>query len=314
MKFNLILISSLLILALVVVPIFTFYFDTQHPLSVFQTNTLHFLVKLMLGLSIFVFIVGEITKNNSQVDKLWSILPAIYVWIVAYASDFNSRNVLMAILATIWAARLTYNFNRRGGYSWKFWEGEEDYRWEVLRQNPVFKSKIAWKLFHLLFICVYQMALILLFTLPSIVAWQGENPIGLFDVILTGLFLFFVIFETVADQQQWNYQTVKYAKKAAKESLEGDYAKGFVDKGLWSKMRHPNYFAEQSIWLVFYLFSVSADGRWLNWSVMGIKLLLLLFQGSADFSEKISAEKYPAYKDYIKRVPRFLPKIWNYED
>ncbi|MCP9748953.1 DUF1295 domain-containing protein [Lacihabitans sp. CS3-21] len=311
MKFNLILISSLLILALVVVPIFTFYFDTQHPLSVFQTNTLHFLVKLMLGLSIFVFIVGEITKNNSQVDKLWSILPAIYVWIVAYASDFNSRNVLMAILATIWAARLTYNFNRRGGYSWKFWEGEEDYRWEVLRQNPVFKSKIAWKLFHLLFICVYQMALILLFTLPSMVAWQGENPIGLFDVILTGLFLFFVIFETVADQQQWNYQTVKYAKKAAKEPLEGDYAKGFVDKGLWSKMRHPNYFAEQSIWLVFYLFSVSADGRWLNWSVMGIILLLLLFQGSADFSEKISAEKYPAYKDYIKRVPRFLPKIWR---
>jgi steroid 5-alpha reductase family enzyme len=311
MKFNLILISSLLILALVVVPIFTFYFDTQHPLSVFQTNTLHFLVKLMLGLSIFVFIMGEITKNNSQVDKLWSILPAIYVWIVAYASDFNSRNVLMAILATIWAARLTYNFNRRGGYSWKFWEGEEDYRWEVLRQNPVFKSKIAWKLFHLLFICVYQMALILLFTLPSLVAWQGENPIGVFDVMLTGFFLFFVIFETVADQQQWNYQTVKYAKKAAKEPLEGDYAKGFVDKGLWSKMRHPNYFAEQSIWLVFYLFSVAASGRWLNWSVMGIILLLLLFQGSADFSEKISAEKYPAYKDYLKRVPRFLPKIWR---
>lgn len=310
MKFNLILISSLLILALIVVPIFTFYFDTQHPLSFFQTSTLHFLVKLMLGLSIFVFIVGEITKNNSQVDKLWSILPAIYVWIVASASDFNARNVLMAILATIWAARLTYNFNRRGGYSWKFWEGEEDYRWEILRQNPAFKSKIAWKLFHLLFICVYQMALILLFTLPSIVAWQGENPIGLFDVILTGMFLFFVIFETVADQQQWNYQTVKYAKKAAKEPLEGDYAKGFIDKGLWRKMRHPNYFAEQSIWLVFYLFSVSASGRWLNWSVMGIILLLLLFQGSADFSEKISAEKYPAYKDYLKRVPRFLPKLW----
>ncbi len=309
MKFNLILISSLLILALVVVPIFTFYFDTQHPLSVFQTSTLHFLVKMMLSLVIFVFIVGEVTKNNSQVDKLWSILPAIYVWIVAYASDFNSRNVLMAILATIWAVRLTYNFNRRGGYSWRVWEGEEDYRWEILRQNPVFKSKIAWKLFHLFFICVYQMALILLFTLPSIVAWQGANPLGFMDIILTGLFLFFVIFETVADQQQWNYQTAKYAKISAHEPLEGDYAKGFVDKGLWSKMRHPNYFAEQSIWLIFYLFSVSASGRWLNWSAMGIILLLLLFQGSADFSEKISAEKYPAYKDYLKRVPRFLPKF-----
>ncbi|MCP9768487.1 DUF1295 domain-containing protein [Lacihabitans sp. LS3-19] len=310
MKFNLILISSLLILALIIVPVFTFYFDTNHPLSYVQTNTLHFLVKLMLGLAIFVFVVGELTKNNSQVDKLWSILPAVYVWKVANASDFNSRVVLMAILATIWAGRLTYNFNRRGGYSWKFWEGEEDYRWEVLRQNPVFKSKIAWKLFHLFFICVYQMSLILLFTLPSIVAWQGGSELGIFDWILTALFLFFVIFETVADQQQWNYQSVKYAKKAANENLEGDYAKGFVDTGLWGKMRHPNYFAEQLIWLVFYLFSVSASGRWLNWSVMGIVLLLLLFQGSADFSEKLSAEKYPAYKDYLKKVPRFLPKFW----
>jgi steroid 5-alpha reductase family enzyme len=310
MKFNLILISSLLILALIIVPVFTIYFDINHPLSDFQTSTLYFLVKLMLGLSGFVFIIGEITKNNSQVDKLWSILPAIYVWIVAFASDFNTRVVLMAFLVTIWAVRLTYNFNRRGGYSWKFWQGEEDYRWEVLRQNPAFKSKIAWKLFHLLFICVYQMSLILLFTMTSIVAWQGENPLGLIDIILTGLFLFFVIFEAVADQQQWNYQTVKYAKKAAKEPLEGHYAKGFVDTGLWSKMRHPNYFAEQSIWLVFYLCSVAASGRWLNWSVMGIILLLLLFQGSSDFSEKISAEKYPAYKDYLKRVPRFLPKLW----
>ena len=123
--------------------------------------------------------------------------------------------------------------------------------------------------------------------------------------------IFFVIFENVADQQLWNYQTVKYAKKANKEPLAGDYAKGFMDKGLWSKMRHPNYFSEQSIWLVFYLFSVAASGRWLNWSVMGIILLLLLFQGSADFSEKISAEKYPAYKDYLKRVPRFVPKLWK---
>jgi steroid 5-alpha reductase family enzyme len=43
--------------------------------------------------------------------------------------------------------------------------------------------------------------------------------------------------------------------------------------------------------------------------LVGAVLLLILFQGSADFSEKISAEKYPAYSDYMKRVGRFLPKI-----
>jgi steroid 5-alpha reductase family enzyme len=35
---------------------------------------------------------------------------------------------------------------------------------------------------------------------------------------------------------------------------------------------------------------------------------VILFKGSADFSEEISASKYPAYKDYQKRVGKFLPK------
>ena len=39
------------------------------------------------------------------------------------------------------------------------------------------------------------------------------------------------------------------------------------------------------------------------------ELTCLLFVGSSDFSEKISAEKYPEYKDYQNKVPRFVPKI-----
>lgn len=40
-----------------------------------------------------------------------------------------------------------------------------------------------------------------------------------------------------------------------------------------------------------------------------IMLLCLLFVGSSDFSEKISAGKYPAYRDYQQRVGRFLPRL-----
>jgi steroid 5-alpha reductase family enzyme len=39
-------------------------------------------------------------------------------------------------------------------------------------------------------------------------------------------------------------------------------------------------------------------------------LLLILFQGSADFSENISAGKYSGYKEYQKTVGRFLPKLF----
>ncbi|MBK7958590.1 MAG: DUF1295 domain-containing protein [Bacteroidetes bacterium] len=94
----------------------------------------------------------------------------------------------------------------------------------------------------------------------------------------------------------------------AGEALDANYKKGFIDSGLWAKMRHPNYFAEQAIWVVFYLFSVSATGRWLNWSMAGPVLLLLLFQGSAELRRFLM--KIPEYEDYIKRVPRFIPKLF----
>ena len=91
------------------------------------------------------------------------------------------------------------------------------------------------------------------------------------------------------------------------QPLPEKYNKGFVDSGLWGIVRHPNYASEQSIWIVFYFFSVSATGLWLNWSVMGAILLILLFYGSSNFSESISISKYPEYLDYKNKTPRFVP-------
>jgi len=64
---------------------------------------------------------------------------------------------------------------------------------------------------------------------------------------------------------------------------------------------------EQTIWVVFYLFSVNATGQWINWSIGGCALLIILFKGSSDFSEELSAGKYPAYKEYQATTPRFIP-------
>jgi steroid 5-alpha reductase family enzyme len=305
---NLLTTSILLIVALIIIPVVAVFYD--EPLTVMQTQILKTLVYTMLLVSLVCFILGEITKNYSQTDKLWSIVPLFYVAYVAYASNWQPRLVLMLILVAIWSARLTYNFNRRGGYSWKFWTGEEDYRWTVLRQEPFLKSKIRFSLFNLFFICLYQQALILAFTLPAIIAVSSDKPVGIFDYIIALLLVVFVITETIADQQQWNFQTQKYKKKNAGKPLNAEQTQGFISSGLWSKVRHPNYASEQSIWIVFYLFSVVASGRIINWSMAGCVLLVILFQSSADFSENITSQKYPDYKDYQKRVPKFLPKFW----
>lgn len=305
---NLLFTSILLLIVLIIIPIVAIFYD--EPLSLIQSHTLKTLVFAMIFVSLLCFIIGEITKNYSQTDKLWSIMPFFYVAYVAYASGWQPRLVLMMILVGIWSARLTFNFNRRGGYSWKFWTGEEDYRWTVLRQEPFLQSKIRFTLFNLFFICLYQQALILAFTFPSVAALTSKKPIGIFDVFLVILMIGFVLIETFADQQQWNFQTEKYRRKNAGEPLNTEQTKGFISSGLWAKVRHPNYASEQTIWIIFYLISVVATGRIINWSMAGCVLLVILFRSSADFSENISANKYSDYKDYQKRVPKFFPKFW----
>lgn len=296
----------ILLFTLVVLPIFAFRFD--QPLDPLQSEILRHLLFGMLAIALACFVVGELTRNTSQVDKLWSVVPIGYVWYIAYAGGWNERSILMAVLVTVWGARLTYNFSRRGAYKLKFWEGEEDYRWEVLRKNPALSGRWRWMFFNLFFICLYQMSLILLFCLPALVVLQGNDvPLGIYDYVLATVILGLVAMEAVADQQQWNFQNEKHRRIRAGEPLTEPYASGFVHTGLWSYMRHPNYTAEQSIWVVFYLFSVVATGRWLNWSIAGCLLLLILFKGSSDFSETISAGKYAGYKAYQKRVPRFIP-------
>lgn len=81
--------------------------------------------------------------------------------------------------------------------------------------------------------------------------------------------------------------------------------------------RHPNFFAEQAIWWTFHLFSYAANlaatpghklsPPYVNWTVIGPFLLILLFQGSTDLTEKLTLKKYPRYRAYMKTTSRLLP-------
>jgi steroid 5-alpha reductase family enzyme len=246
---------------------------------------------------LFTWIASVITHEHSWVDRIWSIVPVVYVWIFAGFSGLTDlRLLVMAILVTLWGARLTFNFARKGGYS-----GEEDYRWPILRARM---SPGQFALFNIFFIVIYQNFILVLITLPALTAYlHQDTPFGLLDIAVAVLFLALLLGETVADQQQWRFQNAKRAEVAAGRVP----AAQFVTSGLWKYSRHPNFFFEQAQWWALFLFGAIAAGSILQWTVAGALLLTLLFVGSTKFTESITKSRYPEYADYQATTSPIVP-------
>lgn len=227
------------------------------------------------------------TREYSWVDRIWSIVPVVYLWVFA-AHAHDQRVTLMAILVTAWGVRLTFNFARRGGYA----PGGEDYRWQVLRgRMPAWQFQVL----NLVFIAVIQNAILLAITLPAWTATQHPRAIGIADVVAALLFVLLLVGETVADQQRWAFHRDGRAKDGR-----------MLRTGLFAYSRHPNYACEIGQWWVVFAFGAIAAGTVVVPTIAGAILLTLLFIPSTRFTEEISASHHPDFEDYRRSTPMFV--------
>ncbi len=165
------------------------------------SNLIHLWLYIFGAVVILTFIISELTRNYSQVDKLWSLLPIAYSWVTVAAFP-SHRLFIMTFLVTIWGLRLTYNFGRKGGYSIMPWKGAEDYRWKIMREQPALKGRLRFGLFNLFFISFYQNALILLFSSPLLLAAMNQDKeLSFIDLLAALSVLTFIYIEAVADAQ-----------------------------------------------------------------------------------------------------------------
>ena len=158
------------------------------------------------GFAAFCLFASWTTETYSHVDRLWSITPAVYACMYALLSGWDPRCTLMALLTVMWGWRLTFNFARKGGYN----EGEQDYRWPILRAHPLLRHPLVWQVFNFGFIASYQNLLLLLISSPSSAAYRARGaPLNALDAVAAAAMCFFIAIEAVADQQQWDFQQSK---------------------------------------------------------------------------------------------------------
>lgn len=275
---------------------------------------------LSLFLSPFFLFAANINQNWSQIDRVWSILPTLYnahwaLW--SHLAGIHTERIdLRLLVSTVWSARLTYNYWRRGGYK----IGSEDYRWEIIKN---YIGQPAFFILDVLFIASAQNVLLFLVTCPSYIvvllsrletAQNSAKNLGFLDYYFAGQILFLIGLTWVADQQQWDYQNPKHTyRQTARvppncgfnaEQLE----RGFRTTGLWKYSRHPNFACEQMVWWSFYLWASLVVGIPFNWTIVGPIIYSLVFMGSTPITEYISGQKYPLYKEYKRQVGMFFPK------
>ncbi|KAI5370198.1 hypothetical protein Slin14017_G010770 [Septoria linicola] len=268
------------------------------------------------------FIVAEANKNYSQVDRVWSILPTLFNFHYALWARLNGLSTTrvdnVLAFSVVWSLRLTFNYWRKGGYQ----VGSEDYRWELIKK---YSGSFAFLLLNIVFISSVQLVLLWSVTLPTYVLLltsQIQPEMDKIDLIIGRVLMALVIFEYFADQQQWNYQTAKQEyQKTAKVPAGWSRAqmdRGFVTTGLWKFSRHPNFAAEQCIWILLYQWSCFKSDTMYNWTAIGAISYSLVFQGSTPITEWISGGKYPEYARYKQHVGKFIPtslrKGWNEEE
>ncbi|KAF1958323.1 DUF1295-domain-containing protein [Byssothecium circinans] len=280
-----------------------------------STNPLITGLAFALFVTSIVFIIAEINRNYSQVDRLWSILPVIYnchyaLW--AHQAGLPSQRLdhIMAV-TVLWGARLTFNYWRKGGYS----VGSEDYRWEVVKD---FVGPVGMFIFNFAFIALAQNLLLFIITSPTYILLLCSRITGdefsTYDHLFSKLIFLIVLVEFYADQQQWNFHQAKTLyKRTAKVPKTHAYTReqldrGFNTSGMWAYSRHPNFAAEQAVWVSLYQWCCCESYTFLNWCFAGAMSYLILFQASTWLTEKLSAEKYPEYRVYQKRVGKFVPK------
>ena len=263
---------------------------------------------IMLVSCAVAWMLSLVTGDTSWVDRSWSVLPPVYAWVFAAGSGFHDERLIMiAVLVTLWGARLTFNFARKGGYA----PGGEDYRWAVLRERM---SPRSFGLFTLFFITIYQNVILLLIVLPAgTAALHAATPFGPADLVLALVFLLLLVGEGVADQEQWNFhlnrQPVTAAGGTAPATTKTAGAAGpdVLRTGLFRYSRHPNYFCELGQWWVVFLFGAVAAGSLVQWTVLGAVLLTGLFIGSTVFTERISVSRHPGYPAYQRVTSPIVP-------
>ena len=251
------------------------------------------LFALSVGLAFVIQWLVFIPAYFMQTEKFFDITGSItYISITLaalfFSADVDARSMLLAALVVIWAVRLgTFLFSR-------IQKAGKDDRFDEIKPSFV----------RFLNVWTIQGLWVTFTAAAALVAITSTHRAEL-DLFAGIGFLVWILgfgFEVVADSQKGRFN--------ADPKNKGK----FIQTGLWSRSRHPNYFGEIVLWLGVAIIALPVLQGW-QWVAMISPIfvtLLLTRVSGVPMLEKKSDTKWGGQKDYEeykKNTPVLIPKL-----
>jgi len=248
---------------------------------------------LLVGLAFVIQWLVFIPAYKFQTEKFFDITGgATYITLVMIAVLFSPnldvRSILLAALVIIWALRLgSFLFTR-------IQKAGKDDRFDEIK--PLFfRFLTAWTIQALWVTFTAAAALVAITT-------TARKELDLFAIVGFLIWTFGFAIEVTADTQKSRFSASPQNKGR------------FIQTGLWSRSRHPNYFGEIVLWIGVAIIALPVLQGW-QWVAMISPIfvtLLLTRVSGVPLLEKKADKKWGGqedYESYKKKTPVLIPKL-----
>jgi len=251
------------------------------------------LFALSVGLAFLIQWIVFIPAFMYQTEKYFDLtgsLTYISVTLIAviFSPGVDARSILLAVLVVIWAVRLgTFLFTR-------IKKAGKDDRFDELKPS-FFRFLNVWTIQGLWVTFTMAAALVAITT-------ANHKQLDLFAIF--GLLVWVIGFsiEVAAD-----FQKSRFSADPANKGK-------FIQTGLWSRSRHPNYFGEIVLWVGVAIIAIPVLQGW-QWVAMisPVFVTLLLTRVSGVPLLEAKADKkwggQEDYETYKKNTPVLIPRL-----
>ena len=241
---------------------------------------------LAFGVQWLAFVPAYLKQTEHFYDLVGSLTYVLVTGFALWASRPNdTRSIILGLLVFIWASRLgSFLFRRvRAAGS--------DPRFDEIKSSAS-RFLVAWTLQGLWVFLTLCAAL-------AAITTRRPSDFGMLDGLGITVWAIGFAIEVIADRQ--------------KSRFRADHPGHYIDTGLWSWSRHPNYFGEIVLWIGVALIASSTLQGW-QWATMISPVFvyfLLTRVSGVPLLEKRANERWEndeSYQRYKANTPVLLPR------